>query len=107
MGSLRQDLAPYISYHESHGQGSNTAQDVDEDDDWGSDDDAMILGTTPHVCTPYTLSFLPSYVSHSNYSHMPGPWFTLAMNSGSSRGSSQDGHGSREAGIDCISCFHV
>lgn len=49
MGSLRQDLAPFISYHESNGQGNYPAQDLEEEDDWGSDDDAMILGTTPHV----------------------------------------------------------
>ena len=52
MGSLRQDLAPFYTNHESNGAAMNVAQDV-EDDDWGSDDDAMILGTTPHA-SPFT-----------------------------------------------------
>ena len=52
MGSLRQDLAPfYPAADNSIGVRNNLPQDPYEEEDWDSeeDDDAMILGTTPHV----------------------------------------------------------
>ena len=52
MGSLRQDLAPYTPQQDLNGVAAQgLPHDIEEDDDeWSDeDDDAMILGTTPHV----------------------------------------------------------
>lgn len=54
MGSLRHDLAPFYPHHDHIGNGvSHLPHEVDEEDEWTEDeDDAMILGTTPHVTPP-------------------------------------------------------
>ena len=50
MGSLRQDLAPFYNLQEYGGMPATIPQDLEDiDDDWGSDDECMILGTTPRV----------------------------------------------------------
>ncbi len=64
MGSLRQDLAHFPStFHakEANEMGDRQQEDDEDDDyeeDWDSDNDSMILGTTPHVgLSPHVLEF--------------------------------------------------
>ena len=58
MGSLRQDLAHFPqTFHAKeeaidHGDRQEESEDEDEDEDWESDNESMILGTTPHVSPP-------------------------------------------------------
>lgn len=55
MESIRQDLAqfPFVYHAKEHPNAVGARQEDDEeDDDWDSDNDSMILGTTPHVSPP-------------------------------------------------------